>query len=562
MPHRVSAPLRPPVPRSSARLPDPSFFAVVTMVTALLSPFAASSALAAASNAASQMGLSTSANVESRARAHITQYPGHSLHGDSHTYQIQDITIDEDGTEHVRFDRHHKGLRVIGGDLVVHTHRQGSLQGISHTLTQLIDLSSRAQLTPAQANQAALAAHPGTLHQAKPELVVYARGSLPLLAYEVRIDGKGAHGVPSEKHVIVDANTAHIEEVWDDIHTVSASPGNTGGTTMDAGSGKSLFSGVVTLGTTAVPGGFELRDATRGGHTTLDMGNQTTGSGKVFKDADNAWGTGSVSHRATVAVDAHYGAAMTWDYFKNIHGRLGIANDGRGATSRVHFDSGFNNAFWSDACFCMTYGDGDGVTLNPLVALDVAGHEMTHGITSRTARLIYSGESGGLNEATSDIFGTAVEFYAKNTQDKGDYLIGEKLFKTSGRIIRSMIQPSVDGVSADCWYPGVGALDVHKSSGVANHFFYLLAEGTARGNPSPTCTAANTRVATGTGTLKGLGRATAEKIWYRALTRYMTSSTNFAGARAATLKAAADLYGAGGAQVQAVEAAWGAVNVH
>ena len=488
--------------------------------------------------------------AEQRARGQITQFPGHSLHHKHHTYQVHEVMVDEDGAEHVRFERHHQGLRVVGGDLVVHTHRQGTFQGISHSLLHTVDIPVRASVPPLQAAQRALAVHPGSLRSAQPELLIYARGSSPLLAYDVRIDSRGVDGLPSEKHVMVDAITGLILDTWDDIHAVTS------------GTGKSLFSGEVPLSTTVVPGGFELRDATRGGHVTLDMNNQTSGNGKIFKDPDNAWGTGTLSSRATVAVDAHYGAAMTWDYFKKVHGRLGIANDGRGATSRVHFDSGFNNAFWSDACFCMTYGDGDGLHLNPLVALDVAGHEMTHGITSRTARLIYSGESGGLNEATSDIFGTAVEFFAKNTQDTGDYLIGEKLFKKSGQIIRSMVQPSVDGGSADCWFPAVGALDVHKSSGVANHFFFLLAEGTQRGQPSPTCLASNTRVATGQGTLTGIGRNAAEKIWYRALTRYMTSNTTFAGARVATLKAAADLFGAGGLQVQAVEAAWAGVNVH
>ena len=119
----------------------------------------------------------------------------------------------------------------------------------------------------------------------------------------------------------------------------------------------------------------------------------------------------------------------------------------------------------------MTYGDGDGVTFNPFDSLDVAGHEMTHGVTSRTANLTYSGESGGLNEATSDIFGTMVEFYANNQNDTPDYLIGEELYKNGTSWLRSMIKPSADGRSADCWYSGMGSLDVHYSSGVANHFF-------------------------------------------------------------------------------------------
>jgi Zn-dependent metalloprotease len=206
----------------------------------------------------------------------------------------------------------------------------------------------------------------------------------------------------------------------------------------------------------------------------------------------------------------------------------------------------------------MTYGDGN--SFNPLVSIDVAGHEMSHGVTSRTAGLIYSGESGGLNEGTSDIMGTNVEFFANNSSDPGDYLIGEKIYKTPGGFLRSMINPSADGVSADCWYSSVGALDVHYSSGVANHFYFLLAEGTTNGSPSKTCVAGNTKKATGTGSVTGIGRTKAEKIWYRALTVYMTSGTNYAAARSATLTAAADLYGAGSPEANAVAAAWAAVN--
>jgi Zn-dependent metalloprotease len=153
-----------------------------------------------------------------------------------------------------------------------------------------------------------------------------------------------------------------------------------------------------------------------------------------------------------------------------------------------------------------------------------------------------------------------VEFFAANPNDPGDYLIGEKLYKSGTSALRTMINPSADGRSADCWYSTLSSLDVHYSSGVANHFFYLLAEGTTAGSPSKTCVAGNTRVATGAGTVAGIGRAKAEKIWYRALTVYMTSSTNYAAARTATVRAATDLYGAGSAEVTAVANAWTAVN--
>ena len=151
------------------------------------------------------------------------------------------------------------------------------------------------------------------------------------------------------------------------------------------------------------------------------------------------------------------------------------------------------------------------------------------------------------------------EFYAANASDPGDYLIGEKIM-VGGGSLRSMVKPSSDGASADCWYSGVGNLNVHYSSGVANHFFFLLAEGTnsSYGN-SPTCVAGNTRVATGTGSLAGIGRDKAAKIWYRALTTKFTSSTTYAGARSGTIAAANELYGTGSAEANAVAAAWSAV---
>jgi Zn-dependent metalloprotease len=183
---------------------------------------------------------------------------------------------------------------------------------------------------------------------------------------------------------------------------------------------------------------------------------------------------------------------------------------------------------------------------------------MSHGVTENTAGLDYSGESGGLNEATSDIFGTMVEFFAANSNDPGDYLIGEEFDLKQHAGFRRMDKPSSDGASYDCWSPLVGQDDVHYSSGVGNHFFYLLAEGSGAKTlngvsyNSPTCNGS---------TVTGIGRDAAGSIWYRALTVYMTSSTNYSGARTATLNAAKDLYGNGSTQYNAVAAAWSAVSV-
>jgi len=232
--------------------------------------------------------------------------------------------------------------------------------------------------------------------------------------------------------------------------------------------------------------------------------------------------------------------------------------------SRVHYGSNYNNAFWQGTCFCMTYGDGDGTSMKSLISMDVAGHEMAHGVTATSAKLIYTGESGGLNEGTSDIFGAMVEHFSANGTDVADYLIGERIVgsKITRGYLRNMVNPSDDGASADCWHSGVGKLDVHLSSGVTNHLFYLLAEGTTGGQPSRTCRSTDARIASGSDTVQGVGRQKAERIWYRALTVYMTSSTNFAGARQATIKAATDLHGANAPEVAAVMAAWSAVNVN
>jgi Zn-dependent metalloprotease len=183
---------------------------------------------------------------------------------------------------------------------------------------------------------------------------------------------------------------------------------------------------------------------------------------------------------------------------------------------------------------------------------------MSHGVTENTANLTYSGESGGLNEATSDIFGTMVELYAANSNDPGDYYIGEEFDLANHEGFRRMDNPSLDGSSLSCWNSGAGNVDVHYSSGIANHFFYLLAEGSGsktiggKQHSSPTCNGS---------TVTGIGSAAAAKIWFRALDVYMTSSTKYAGARTATLNGVRDLYGNGSAQYNAVAAAWSAVSV-
>ena len=207
-----------------------------------------------------------------------------------------------------------------------------------------------------------------------------------------------------------------------------------------------MYSGDVTIKTKPQDGGgFVLRDTTRGNSATVDVLNNWDPAGAflpgtIFSDADNEWGNGTTSDRASAAVDAAYGGAETWDFYKDTFNRTGIANNGKGAKSRVHYGSNYNNAFWNDGCFCMTYGDGSGAGgFSPLVAPDVAGHEMSHGVTSRTAGLYYFGDSGGLNEATSDIFGTKRRVLRQQPERPG-----RLLHRREDRPVRRRL-PAADG---------------------------------------------------------------------------------------------------------------------
>jgi Zn-dependent metalloprotease len=494
-------------------------------VAAMLTGGAASSANAANGHpGARATGADARAAAVSRALGHVNAHAADTLAGAAQEFRVRDVVLDANGVEHVRFDRFYAGLPVLGGDLVVHGRADGSYRGVSNALTRALRLSAK----------------PSVAAPAGARLVVDSLTSdVPTLAWETV---RGA----AEVHTLVSARTGRVLGSWDGVETVD-------------GSGASLYVGTVTIQTSLNGATYEMKDPTRGGTSpsyTTDLNGATSGVGTLFTGPDNSWGTGSNgatgAARESAAVDAHYGVAKTWDYYRDAHGRLGIANDGKGTYSRVHYGTGYDNAFWSDSCFCMTFGDGDGSTDGPLVSLDIAGHEMSHGVTSRTANLAYRAESGGLNEATSDIFGTMVEFYANNAADPGDYDIGEEINRPyTGHGFRFMYHPSLDGASPDCWSRTIGRLNVHYSSGVANRFFFLLAEGTnsALGDGLAGCN--------GAPAVTGLGRTAAGRVWYRALTTYMTSKTDYKAARAATIKAATDL----GYSTATVKAAWNSVGV-
>ncbi|NEC02046.1 M4 family metallopeptidase [Streptomyces anulatus] len=469
--------------------------------------------------------------------------------GSTEKLVVRDVVQDRDGTTHTRYERTLGGLPVLGGDLVVKASPAGATEGVSKaskaTSAQLKAVGLTADVAPAAAEKQALGAAKAEGSKAKkaseaPRKVVWLGSGSPQLAYETVVGGLQHDGTPNELHVVTDAASGEKLYEWQAVHN---------------GTGNTQYNGQVTLGTAP---SYTLTDTTRGNHKTYNLNRGSSGTGTLFSGPDDIWGDGTPQNAETAGADAHYGAAETWDYYKNVHGRSGIRGDGVGAYSRVHYGNNYVNAFWQDSCFCMTYGDGSG-NVKPLTSLDVAAHEMTHGLTSVTAKLVYSGESGGLNEATSDIFAAGVEFYSNTTQDPGDYLVGEKIdINGDGTPLRYMDKPSKDGASKDYWYSGIGNVDVHYSSGPANHWFYLLSEGSG----AKTVNGVSYDSPTSDGLpVTGIGRDKALQIWFKALTTKFTSTTNYAAARTGTLAVASELYGATSPEYAAVAHAWAGINV-
>ena len=519
-----------------------------------------------------------------------------------HAFTHQGSVTDELGMTHSRFQQTFQGVKVFGGEVITHMDAAGSQRAMTLAHRTLSALNT----TPGLAASEALAiahrelAPKGTYAYAPTaELVIVpetesvaVRTRLSkdtstaafreqvvrhTLAYHVKTQLENGAGETMHMDYLINAHTGAIIDQWNDLHTTAAS-----------GTGNSQFSGTVALNTNSTGTGYELRDVVRGmSYATYDLNHGTSGTGTLYTDADNTWGDGanyisggstSSANGQTAAVDAHYGVGLTYDYYKNIHGRNGIDGNGTATYSRVHYSSAYDNAFWSDSCFCMTYGDGS--SFKSLESIDVAGHEMSHGVCARTANLTYRGESGGLNEANSDINGTMVEFMAHGggtttvpnytaitgtinvnfgSVPAANYLIGEQLATASfNKPLRYMYKPSLDGSSADAWSTSLKRLDVHYSSGPANHFFFLLAHGSQVDKFSGNI---QSPMANGVTSITGIGNDKAARIWYRALTVYMTSSTVYSGARTACLSAATDLYGAGSAEYNAVNLAWKAVNV-
>lgn len=346
----------------------------------------------------------------------------------------------------------------------------------------------------------------------------------------------------ARKYVFVDVETGKVFNYHERIQHTNAN-----------GIAITAYSGSQTITTDLNAGSYRLRETGRGnGVETYNMNNGTSYAAATdFTDADNTWNNVNAT-KDQYATDAHWGAEKTYDYYFLTYGRNSVDNAGLKLKSYVHASltgMGYSNnvnAFWDGTE--MTYGDGSS-TINPLTTLDITGHEISHGVTENTSNLNYSNESGAMNEAFSDCMGTAIEFYGKPAT--ANWLIGNEI----GATFRSMSNPNAysqpDTYLGTNWYSGSADNGgVHTNSGVMNYWFYLLSQGGSGTNDNGNSF-----------TVSAQGLAKAAAITYRMNAVYLTSTSQYTDARAYSIQAAIDLFGACSNEVITTTNAWYAVGV-
>lgn len=346
----------------------------------------------------------------------------------------------------------------------------------------------------------------------------------------------------SRKIYYFDAATLELLYLEDKIETVNV-----------PGKANTKYSGVQNIITDSVQSNsFRLREFSRGNGNGIETYNMQKGTiyttATDFQDLDNYW-TNYNANFDEIAGDVHWGAEMTYDFYKALFNRNSIDNNGFKLISFVHYSTNYVNAFWNG--YFMTYGDGGSGYL-PLTSLDVCGHEITHGLTQKTAALIYSNESGALNESFSDIFGVSIDFYTRPTI--ANFRIGEQ-FGPGGAGLRDMADPKIyqnpSTYKGQFWVSSKSDNGgVHYNSGVQNKWFYLLSKGDTGTNDNGIKYKVDS-----------IGFVKAAQISYKNLTTMLTPLSNYDDARYYSIIAAKELYGDCSKEVKQVINAWNAVGV-
>ncbi|MET0856435.1 MAG: M4 family metallopeptidase [Telluria sp.] len=523
-----------------------------------------------------------------------------------HGYLVERHHPGADGTRITRMAHTYKGVRVFQSESVLVTNDIGKIVSESasdrraglgygaasaHMAGRFASFSVQPAI-PAQAalNAVATALAPRAMEVIKPsvELIVYPHvasvrtaaavnktdGELNAidleeqvtgyeLAYLVRTRMVGAGSRPVYYDSIVSATDGRLLKQWNALQTV-------------IGSGNSQYNGTVPLSTTLSNGVYSMRDPLRGtggtfGAMAITNADHGRSAGAVYTNAINTWGDGQQyieggsttnANGQTAAVNAMWGLMNTYDMLKNTLGWQSLDGNNTATYIAAHVNTAYDNAYYDDTCRCMFIGDGSYFT--NLGSIDVIGHEMSHGVTAATSNLTYFGESGGLNESSSDIGGEVTEAYARAggtgatiPNSGNDWLIGAEISRT-GTPLRWMYKPSKDGLSPDAWRSGLGNLDVHYSSGPNNRMFYFLAQGSEASTSSERYSSYLTKMPRA---MTGIGTDKAFRIWFRANTTKFTASTNYVDARAKMLLAAQELYGVASREATAVQRAYAAINV-
>lgn len=417
---------------------------------------------------------------------------------------LRKVSSDAGDSRHFRYRQMHDGLEVVGGDLVVHVDRKGTIYAVNGTargdLASTLgsrDIGERAAADFLRADPDHAGMKAG---DSRAVYLITADGSR-YKAWEFTVTGARGQD-PVRDKVYVDADSGRIVAVYPQVYFAESRK------VYSANNGSSL------------PGALRRSE-----------GQAATGDLDIDAAYDN---TGS-----------------TWEAYRGFWNRDSFDNAGATLISSVHYSTNYCNAYWDSTQ--MVYGDGDASqACYPLArAVDVTGHELTHAVTEKESGLVYSGEPGGLNEAMSDIFGAFVEAWVDGGKTgalavSGDtWLVGEDVLPPA---LRWMNDPAKDGASADFWTSTVGNKDVHYSSGVANLAFYLLSQGGTHPRGKSTVQ------------VTGVGMEKAIRIFYKANVDILTSNAKFLAAANATVQAAQDL-GYPVADQVSVANAWQAVGV-
>ena len=447
----------------------------------------------------------------------------HAAAGDS--FAARPVLTSKEGLQYVPYQRTYQGLRVYGGDFVVVTNKAGQVLSTSVGLDKTIALTSTTPtLSAAAAATAARAASKATVDGVTAnDLIVYGLGT-PTLAYETVVAGHfGAR--PSKLHVFLDARSGAVLNSYDEV---------------SEGSGTGWINGAVTIQTSGSGSSYSMTDPTRSG---ISCRNFSTNA--VLTGTDDVWGNGVGTSIETGCVDALYSVQREWDMFSSWFGRNGINGSGGGFPVKV----GLNdlNAYWDGSSVSIGHNQSN----QYISSMDVVGHEFGHALDSNTP----GGQSGnGVSEATGDIMGTSLEFFANNPNDPPDYSIGEEVNLVGSGPIRQMYNPSLVG-DPNCYSSSIPGSETHAAAGPFDHWFTLAAKGSAAAGGQPASPTCNGSSVTGIGSVQ-----TTARIFYNAMLS-KTSGMTYLKYRTATLNAAKNLTPGNCTNFNQIKAAWDAVSV-